>query len=141
MKERGDIYQQEGKWFAKDNIDWQTLPAKVEGVIEVRINRLPKEQRELLSLASVQGEIFVGEAVAQVQKQNEREVIRAFSNEIDKRHRLVQSERMERLGKQRLTHYRFRHNLFQQYVYSSLAETERAYLHEDIALVLEENVW
>ena len=45
---------------------------------------------------------------------------------------------MERLGQQRLSHYRFRHNLFQQYVYSNLAETERNYLHEDIALALEE---
>ncbi len=138
IKDRGDLYQQEGKWFASDNIDWQTLPAKVEGVIEMRISRLPDRQRELLSVASVQGEAFIGEAVAQVQKQNERDVIRTFSGEIDKRHRLVKSERMERLGKQRLSHYRFRHNLFQQYVYSHLAESERAYLHEDIALALEE---
>ncbi len=138
MKDRGDLYQQGGKWLAKDTIDWHTLPAKVEGVIEVRIGHLPNEQRELLSVASVQGEAFIGEAVAQVQKQDEREVIRAFSNEIDKRHRLVQSERMERLGKQRLSHYRFRHNLFQQYVYSNLAETERTYLHEDIAFILED---
>ena len=138
MKDRGDLYQKEGKWFAKDKIDWHTLPAKVEGVIEVRIGRLPNEQRELLSVASVQGEVFVGEAIAQVQKQNELEVIRTLSGEIDKRHQLVQSERMERLGKQRLSHYRFRHNLFQKYVYSNLAETERTYLHEDIALALEE---
>ncbi len=137
MKDRGDLYQQEGKWLAKDNIDWQTLPAKVEGVIEVRIGRLPEEQRELLSVASVQGEAFIGEAVAQVQKQDEREVIRTLSGEIDKRHRLVRSERLEHLGKQKLSYYRFRHNLFQQYVYSNLTETERAYLHEDIALALE----
>ena len=138
MKERGDLYKENGKWFAKGVIDWQTLPEKVEGVIKLRISRLLKEQRELLSVASVQGEAFVGEAVAQVQKQNEREVIKAFSNEMDKRHRLVKSERMERLGKQRLSHYRFRHNLFQQYMYRNLTKTERAYLHEDIALALEE---
>ncbi len=138
MKDRGDLYQEDEKWLAKDNIDWQTLPAKVEGVIKVRIGRLPNEQRELLSVASVQGEAFIGEAVAQVQKQNEREVIRAFSGEMDKRHGLVKSDRMERLGKQRLSHYRFRHNLFQQYVYSNLTEAERTYLHEDIAFALEE---
>ena len=137
LKDREDIYQQDGKWFAKDNIDWQRLPAKVEGVIQVRIGRLPNEQRELLSVASVQGEAFIGEAVAQVQKQSERDTIRTFSNEIDKRHRLVRSERMERLGAKRLSHYRFRHNLFQQYVYGNLTETERAYLHEDIAFALE----
>ncbi len=122
MKDRCDLYKQGGKWLAKDNIDWQTLPAKVEGVIEVRIGRLPNEQRELLGVASVQGEAFIGEAVAQVQKQDEREVICTFSSEMDKRHRLVQSEKIERLGRQKLSHYRFRHNLFQQYIYSNLAE-------------------
>ncbi len=137
LKDREDVYKQDGKWFAKKNIDWHRLPAKVEGVIKVRIGRLPNEQRDLLSVASVQGEAFIGEAVAQVQKQNERDVIRTLSNDIEKRHKLVQSERMERFGQQRLSHYRFRHNLFQQYVYSSLAENERAYLHEDIALTLE----
>ena len=137
MKDRKDVYLHNDKWFAKDDIDWQTLPAKVEGVIEVRIGRLHNEQRELLTVASVHGEAFIGETVAQVQNQNERDVIRTFNGEIDKRHQLVQSERLERLGKQRLSHYRFRHNLFQQYVYSNLPENERAYLHEDIALSLE----
>ena len=137
LKDKGDLYQQEGKWFAKDDLNWQTLPAKVEGVIEMRIGRLPNEQRRLLNIASVQGETFIGEVIAQVQKQNEREVIYTLSEEIDKRHQLVQSQRMERLNQQRLSHYRFRHNLFQRYMYDDLAETERAYLHEDIALALE----
>ncbi len=107
LKDREDLYQEEGQWFAKDDIDWQALPAKIEGVIEVRMGRLLNEQRELLSVASVQGEAFIGEAIAQVQKQNERDVIRTLSSEIDKRHRLVQSQRVERLNKQRLSHYRF----------------------------------
>ncbi len=137
MKDRGDLYQHDGKWFADNNINWQTLPAKVEGVIEVRIGRLPSEQRALLTVASVQGEAFIGEAVAQVQKQDELDVVRTFNGEIDKKHQLVKTERLERLGKQRLSHYRFRHNLFQQYVYDNLPENERTYLHEDIAFALE----
>jgi predicted ATPase len=36
-----------------------------------------------------------------------------------------------------LSFYRFRHHLFQQYVYYSLAEIERAYLHEAVGTVLE----
>ena len=50
------------------------------------MGRLLNEQRELLSVASVQGEAFIGEAVAQVQKQDERDVIRTLSSEIDKKH-------------------------------------------------------
>src|SRR5262249_26381256 len=41
------------------------------------------------------------------------------------------------LGSQRLSLYRFRHQLFQQYVYHSLTEIERVYLHEAVGSVLE----
>ena len=33
LKDKGDLYQKEEKWLARDNIDWEKLPAKVEGVI------------------------------------------------------------------------------------------------------------
>ena len=36
-----------------------------------------------------------------------------------------------------MSFYRFRHHLFQQYVYYSLAEIERAYPHEAVGTVLE----
>jgi predicted ATPase len=38
---------------------------------------------------------------------------------------------------QRLSHYRFRHILFQKYLYSSLDEVERAHLHEAAGTALE----
>jgi predicted ATPase len=59
MAERGDLVQDEaGYWRTADAIDWQTLPVKVEGVIEKRMQRLKKEWREVLTVASVEGEIF-----------------------------------------------------------------------------------
>jgi tetratricopeptide (TPR) repeat protein len=44
---------------------------------------------------------------------------------------------MERVGQQRLSRYRFRHNLFQHYLYHSLDELDRSYLHEAVGNVLE----
>jgi predicted ATPase len=44
---------------------------------------------------------------------------------------------MRRLNDQRLSSYRFRHNLFQRYLYNSLDEVQKAYLHEDVGSVLE----
>jgi hypothetical protein len=52
-------------------------------------------------------------------------------------HRLVEAEGVERLGKQRLTRYRFRHNLMQVYLYERLDKVQRVYLHEDVARTLE----
>src|SRR5262249_54235152 len=54
-----------------------------------------------------------------------------------KRHRLVVAHILAWLGTQRLSFYRFRHQLFQHYVYHSLTEIERAYLHEAVGSVLE----
>jgi predicted ATPase len=75
--------------------------------------------------------------VARVQQLNERGLVQRLSQELDKQHRLVRAHSLAWLGPQRLSLYRFRHQLFQQYVYHSLAEMERVYLHEAVGNVLE----
>lgn len=138
MQERGDLRQDDqDHWIASESINWQTLPAKVEGVIEHRMHRLHDEAKSILTAASVEGETFTAEVVARVQGLDERELVRRLSQELDKQYRLVTAQALERLGSQRLSIYQFRHNLFQHYLYHSLAETERAYLHEAVGNALE----
>jgi predicted ATPase len=138
MQERGDVRQDaHGQWIDGPAIDWNTLPARVEGVIEKRIQRLEKELQAILTIASVEGETFTAEVVARVQQLNERGLVQRLSQELDKQHRLVTAQILAWIGSQRLSLYRFRHQLFQQYVYHNLAEMERAYLHEAVGSVLE----
>jgi predicted ATPase len=140
MVDRGDIRQDEaGGWVASQGINWRRLPAKVEGVIARRINRLEEGLQAALTIASVEGENFTAEVVAQVQQLNERGLVQRLSQELDKQHRLVTAQALEWLepGGQRLSLYRFRHQLFQHYLYHRLDETERAYLHEEVGTVLE----
>jgi len=138
MQERGDVRQDnEGQWIDGPAINWNVLPVRVEGVIEKRIQRLEKELQSILTIASVEGEIFTAEVVARVQQVQERGLVQRLSQELDKQHRLVVAHILARLGAQRLSLYRFRHQLFQQYVYHSLTEMERVYLHEAVGSVLE----
>ncbi len=138
MQERGDLVQDEdGCWLASEVVDWHTLPAKVEGVIEQRLSRLDAGLQSALAIASVEGETFTAEVVARVQKGEESGLVRRLSREVEKLHRLVQAEALAWAGSQRLSRYRFRHQLFQQYLYQSLDEMERAYLHEDVGRALE----
>ncbi|MFL5806354.1 MAG: ATP-binding protein [Roseiflexaceae bacterium] len=131
MRERGDMRQDaEGQWIDGPAINWNTLPARVEGVIEKRIQRLEKELRSILTIASVEGETFTAEVLARVQQVQERRLVEQLSRELEKRHRLITAHILAWLGSQRLSLYRFRHQLFQQYVYHSLTEMERVYLHE-----------
>jgi adenylate cyclase len=138
MQERGDLVQdQAGSWVEGPALDWDLLPARVEGVIGERIEGLGEELRQILTVASVEGEDFTAEVVAQVQSQGARELIQRLSRELQHQHRLVRAQGLRHLDARRLALYRFQHHLFQKYLYNSLDEAERAYLHEDVGTVLE----
>jgi predicted ATPase len=133
MQERGDLVRDSsGRWVEGPSLDWETLPARVEAVISERIGRLAGPLREALRVASVQGEEFTVEVVARVQEADDLPMLRLLSDELDRQHRLVSARRVQRLDGQRLSWYRFRHILFQNYLYGGLDEVERARLHEEV---------
>jgi adenylate cyclase len=138
MQARGDLVQDEaGRWVEGRALDWEALPARVEGVIAERIERLGTELREILRVASVEGEDFTAEVVGQVRSLETRALVRRLSGELQQEHRLVRAQGLRRLDGRRLALYRFQHHLFQKYLYNSLDEAERTYLHEDVGRVLE----
>ncbi|MCB0107371.1 MAG: AAA family ATPase, partial [Caldilineaceae bacterium] len=142
MQARGDLVQDEvGRWIVGPMVDWQQLPARVEGVIAERIERLLPAQQELLTVASVEGELFTAEIVAQVQSTDVQKIVQALSRGLDKQHHLIRSEGNRRLETQRLSMYRFQHILYQAYLYDRLDEAERIYLHEAVAYALEQLYW
>ncbi len=122
---------------AGETVNWSVLPAKVEGVIEQRIGRLEKELQGLLAVASIEGESFTAEVIARVRGLDELELVQRLGQELDMQHRLVRAESLGRTGQLRLSRYRFRHHLFQHYLYNRLTESERAYLHEKVGGALE----
>jgi len=139
MQERGDLEKdQDGRWVEAPNLDWDQLPARVEAVIEERIGRLEVELRELLSVASIEGQDFTAQVLARIQAAEERQVLRELSQELQKRHRLVRDLGEVRAGNQVLSRYQFAHHLFQRYLYNELGAGERRLLHGEIAHCLED---
>ncbi len=126
-----------GRWMVGRQLDWETLPARVEGVIEQRIGRLEKELQDTLATACVEGVRFTAEVIATVNQQEPRRTIAHLSGELDKRDRLVRAQGIQRIGAQRASRYQFTQNLFQVYLYENMDEIERSYLHESIGLALE----
>jgi adenylate cyclase len=140
MQERGDLVQDaEGSWIEGPALHWERLPARVEAVIEARVGRLDPALRDLLALASVEGDTFTAQVLAQVHGIPERELLRMLSQELVTRHHLVQeSGEVQIAGTDRfLSRYSFTHALFQEYLYSRLSVGERRLLHGEIASVLE----
>jgi predicted ATPase/DNA-binding SARP family transcriptional activator len=138
MQDQGDLVRDsDGYWQAGAKVIWDRLPARVEAVIAERIERLSDPQRQLLSLAAIQGELFLAEVVAQLDGSPLQEVFGQFSDELGRSHQLILTQGRERIGTQAVSRYRFRHHLFQTYVYSRLDQNERASLHERTGAVLE----
>jgi len=141
MQERGDLVQDEaGVWMASGALDWATLPARVEAVIEKRVARLDSDLRDLLTVASVEGERFTAQVAAQVEGVPDRQVLRALSRDLGPGgHRLVRPADETRVsGTDRfLSRFQFAHALFQEYLYGRLSEGERRLLHGEVAAALE----
>lgn len=138
MQERGDLVKDEtGRWVEQSPLDWTTLPPRVEGAIGARIKRLEAALQNLLRIASVEGETFTAEVVAQVLQIDARTVIHQFSQVLDRVHHLVRVEGLKHDGELRLSRYQFRHILIQRYLYQSLDEIERAHHHEAVGQALE----
>ncbi len=137
MQERGDLVQDgEGQWRVSAALDWQTLPARVEGAIGERLGRLDARLLELLQVASVEGEEFTAEVVAGVLGLPPRNVVQMLSRQLDRQHRMVRSLGIAHNGERRLSRYGFRHNLIQRYLYNSLDDIERVYQHEEVGRAL-----
>jgi adenylate cyclase len=139
LQERGDLVKdQEGNWFTTPELDWETLPARVEGIIGERIGRLDDDLHEILSTASVEGEEFTLQVIAHLLGGDERRLLGSLNRELDKKHRLIKEKSIQWADDKRLHTYRFRHNLFLQYLYGELGEIEREWMHGEIASTLED---
>lgn len=137
MQERGEIVRNaEGLWI-EGHVNWGKVPERIEGLIAELLDRLPTHLRELLNVASIQGETFIAEVTAQVLGPDEHQILHALTTTLGKNHRLVVEQGVQRIGNQRLSQFRFRHLLFQTYLYHSLGVVERTYLHEMVGSKLE----
>jgi adenylate cyclase len=138
LQERGDLVRdKDGHWIEGQTLDWETLPARVEAVIAERVGRLSEPLRAALRVASVEGVRFTAEVIAQVQATDERRMLERLSGELDRRHHLIRAQSIQRVDEQLLSSYRFRHILFQRYLYGSLDEVERVHMHDQVGTALE----
>ncbi len=138
LQERGDLIQDDvGRWQVGPTLTWDTLPARVEAVIAQRLQRLSGGLRDLLRVASAEGEDFTAEVISAVLHIDESQALQMLSGELAQRQRLVRERGEIELSHRRLARYQFSHALFQQYVYQGLSANERRQLHHQVAQVLE----
>ncbi|MEM7331630.1 MAG: ABC transporter substrate-binding protein [Chloroflexota bacterium] len=138
LQDKGDLVQDEnGRWQTAQSISWHDLPTRIGAVIEERISRVATELRDLLTVASVEGEDFTAQVIANVQSVENRGLLRQISRELDKKHHLVGEKGSFDVSGRRLHLFQFRHSLYQRHLYNSLLGVEKELLHGDVGQALE----
>ena len=115
-------------------------PARVEAVIEQRLAGLDSLQRELLNVASVEGEGFTAEIIANVLGLDLAAVIKSFTHDLGQQHHMIQEQGQLRVRSLSLDHFQFHHMLIQEYLYSRLIPGEKRRLHRRVAEELEKTL-
>ena len=138
LQETGNLVKDDsGHWIEAENLSWDKLPARVEGIVHERVARLDDREREYLLLASVEGEPFNAEIISSTLGFERRDVIRSLSGPLAKRHALVRPLGIGRTGGVRLSQYAFRQKIFQNFFYQSLDAIQLTQMHEEIGLSME----
>jgi DNA-binding SARP family transcriptional activator/predicted ATPase len=138
MQERGMLLLgSDGCWDESSALSWEDLPAKVEGVLDIRLGQIDSSMRAVLSAASIEGEAFTAEIAAQVAGQDPDAVVRRLGRIARNLHIVVEGE-VRQVNGRRLSGFRFRHSLFSTYLYKQLSTAERAYYHEQVAQAMEQ---
>jgi DNA-binding SARP family transcriptional activator len=138
MHERGEVVPDmhaDGAWIEGPSLNWNLLPTRVEAVIESRILRLNPELKEILSIASIEGDQFTVQVVTAVQNDTEISILRGL-RKLEKLYRLVKEIGEFQSGDVRVTRYQFSHILVREYVYQQLSLGEQRILHGQVARAL-----
>ncbi len=123
LAEEGHISQVDKIWVLAKELDELMLPSKIYDVVQRRLNRLLKEQLDILECASVVGEVFPSDIVGSSLGLNRIILLKNLS-EIEKIHKLIHS-----LGEK----YSFDHSKIREVLYSSINHELRGEYHKIVA--------
>jgi class 3 adenylate cyclase len=109
-----------------------TLSGSIRGVLHARLDRLDREERDVLERASVLGRSFPLDAVLQLMPPDEREQAQARVFELVRRGLIQPDLAVGEDG------FRFQHALVREAVYEAMPKALRADLHETVAARLDD---
>ncbi len=120
LVDEGHIERDQEGWIVDKNVEEVQIPSKIYDIVVRRLDRLIKEQKEILECASIIGDEFESEVLGEVTGVNRLKLLRNL-NKIEKTHKLIHSFEKR---------YRFDHHLVKDVLYESMMEELRKEYHK-----------
>jgi predicted ATPase len=132
--EEGVIQRENGRWWVEsEKLATVHVPATLTGLLQARLDGLPKPERELLQMAAVVGRQFWDATVADLMGQPQEEIEPLLSS-IRERELIFRRERSAFAGTEE---YIFKHALLRDVVYETVLLKLRREFHSRVAGWLE----
>ncbi|MCP9485552.1 MAG: AAA family ATPase [Gaiellaceae bacterium MAG52_C11] len=128
LLEEGLIQNEGGRWSASGELRELPVPPSIQVLLAARLDLLPREERQVLERAAVEGQRFRRSAVERLSEESPARIAAALGA-------LVRKELVRPAGDDA---FRFRHLLIRDAAYEALPKQLRADLHERLARWLDE---
>jgi class 3 adenylate cyclase len=132
--DEGHLHRDHGHWVAVGDPSRVPLPTTIRALLTSRLDSLPPEERAVIDGASIVGMRFDSGDVAAVSEPAARSGLTSDLRSLATKG-FIRQVPATMVGE---SEYEFRHILFREVTYASLAKHERAVLHERYAERLEE---
>ncbi len=109
------------KWRASGALAGALIPNTLEAVLNQRINSLKKKEREMLSIGSVQGDIFMSSILAELISKKEVDVLSRLRLIVEK-HQIIRYYFSDDWNEKSSDIYIFEHHFMQQAFYNKLGK-------------------
>ncbi len=128
LVDEGRLVRKEGQWVATGDLSDVPVPPTISALLAARLDRLPAEERRLLDIASVMGQIFYPAAVSAL--------VGDGSDAVDRGMRALERQQFIRRERSDVPETRalaFRHLLIRDAAYEGIPKAVRADLHQRFA--------
>jgi len=126
LKEKQLVFFEHQVWTVSEDEQFVFIPSKIQDIIYQRLNRLDDNLKEILQIASCEGEYFLSETLATCLDVNRINLLKQLQI-LESKHNLI--KHLKNL-------YRFDHLMVQQVMYDSILPELREEYHRMIASYL-----
>ena len=139
MRQKGLLAAEDGRWILTvppDRLD-PGVPHTLQQLLEIQVEHLSREERNLVAAASVVGQKFSAWAPAAMLGMNAGEAEQVCDDLVARQEFLRRAGTQELADGSESTQYEFKHALYREVLYGQLAATQRRRLHARLAESME----